>query len=175
MKINRLNFFTFWFVLLSLAPLISLAQVPNPRIYLGASWGAYSIKESNLKDNDRLLKAAVGAQFNPMLGIEGSWTDFNATSNGVNRFDGDGVGLAGVLSFPAGSTSSLFVKAGQFWWNSDSFLGGALGASKGNDPFWGVGFKMGFSDLIAMRIELERYDVSHTNLNTLTAGVEFKF
>jgi OOP family OmpA-OmpF porin len=155
--------------------LLTAAQAKDSGIYLGASWGAYSIKESDLDDNDDVLKAVVGGQFNDWFGVEGSWTDFSRVIGGGDRFESDGKGLAAVFSMPVWDKSSVFVKAGQFWWESDSSLGGALGASKGNDPFWGGGLKFGFTDHLALRLEAERYEVADTNLNTFTAGLEFKF
>lgn len=174
MRINKLSSLLGLSAVLLLGPLTA-AQAQSPGVYLGASWGAYSIKKSNLNDNDHVLKAVVGGQFNNWFGIEGSWTDFNRTNNGGDRFDADGKGLSAVLSFPLSTASSVFAKGGQFWWNSDSSLGGALGASKGNDPFYGAGFKFGFNDHLALRLEAERYDVSDTHINTVTAGLEFKF
>jgi len=163
---------------LSAALLLGLstaAQAKGPALYLGGAWGAYSIKQSNLDDNDNVLKAYVGIQFTDWFGIEGSWTDFNRLNNAGDRFDADGRGLAAVISLPLGSTSSVFAKGGQFWWDSDSFLGGVLGASKGNDPFWGAGLKLGFNEHVGLRLEVERYDVGEINLRTFTAGIEFKF
>lgn len=174
MRIKKLSSLIGLSAALVLGPLTA-AHAQSPGIYLGASWGAYSIKKSNLDKNDHVLKAVVGGQFNNWFGLEGSWTDFNRMNNGGDRFKADGKGLAAVLSMPVGTTSSAFVKGGQFWWNSDSSLGGSLGASKGHDPFWGAGFKFGFNDHLALRLEAERYDVSATHLNTVTAGLEFKF
>ena len=174
MRINKLSSLIGLSAVLVLGP-VTAVQANSPGIYLGASWGAYSIKESDLNDNDDVLKAVIGVQFNNWLGVEGSWVDFKRVSNGGNRFESDGKGLAGVFSMPVGATSSAFLKAGQFWWKSDSALGGALGASSGNDPFWGGGFKFGFSDHLALRLDAERYEVSNTNLNVFTAGIEFKF
>lgn len=174
MRINKLSFHLGLVAVFILAPLTAV-EAQGARVYFGAAFGAYSIKKSNLNDNDRVLKAVIGAELNKWFGIEGSWTDFNRTDNGGDRFDADGKGLAGVLLMPAGTTAAIFVKGGQYWWNSDSFLGGALGASKGNDPFWGVGLKFGFNDFLALRLEVERYDVSNTHLDTVTGGIEFKF
>lgn len=174
MRINKLNFLIGLSAVLLLGSMTT-AQAQSPGVYLGASWGAYSIKKSALDDNDDVLKAVVGGQFNNWFGIEGSWTDFNRINSSGDRFEGDGKGLAAVLSMPMGATSSFFVKGGQFWWESDSSLGGALGASTGNDPFWGAGFKLGFNNHLAVRLEAERYDVSDTHLNAYTAGLEFKF
>jgi len=75
---------------------LTAAQAQGPGIYFGASWGAYSIKESTLNDNGRVLKGVVGAQFNNWFGVEGSWTDFNRADNGTDRFKADGKGLAAV-------------------------------------------------------------------------------
>ena len=151
------------------------AQAQGTGIYLGASWGAYSINESNLSDNDHVLKFVLGNQLLPLIGVEGSWADFNRVNNGSNNFSADGIGLAAVLSIPVLTSSSIFFKGGQFWWNSDSVLGSVLGVSSGNDPFWGAGFKYGFNDNFSLRLEAERYDVASTHLNTVTAGVEFMF
>ncbi len=159
---------------LMLGPLTA-AQAQKPGLYVGAAVGAYSIDESNLSDNDRVLKAYVGGQFTNWFGVEGSWTDFNRVDNGGDKFDADGAGLAAVLSLPMGSTSALFIKGGQYWWKSNSVLGGSLGASNGNDPFWGVGAKIGFNNHLAIRIEVERYDVADARLYTVMGGLELKF
>ena len=54
--------------------------------------------------------------------------------------------------------------------------GRSVRSSNSIDPFWGAGFKFGFNDhLVVLRLEAERYDVSDTHLNTVTAGLELKF
>lgn len=176
MRTNKLLSLIGLSTVLLLGPLTA-AQAQKPGVYVGAGAGAYSINESNLNDNDRVLKAYVGGQFTNWFGVEGSWTDFNRVNNsGGDNFESDGGGVAAVFSLPMGSTSSLFVKGGQFWWRSDSVLGGALGAtSSGNDPFWGVGAKIGFNKHLAIRIEVERYDVAAINLYTLMGGLEVTF
>lgn len=174
MRINKLSSLIGLSTLLLLGPLTA-AQAQKTGLYVGAAVGAYSIDESNLSDNDRVLKGYVGGQFTNWFGVEGSWTDFNRVDNGGDTFEADGAGLAVVFSLPMGSTSSLFVKGGQFWWNSDSFLGGTLGASDGSDPFWGAGVKVGFNDHLAIRLEVERYDVADARLYSFMGGLEFKF
>jgi opacity protein-like surface antigen len=174
MRINKLSSLIGLSAALVLGPMAA-AQAKGPGIYLGASWGAYSINESELDDNDDVLKAVIGGQFNDWFGVEGSWVDFKRVIGGGDRFESDGKGLAAVFSMPVGATSSAFLKAGQFWWESDSSLGGALGASKGNDPFWGGGLKFGFTDHLALRLDAERYEVADANLNTFTVGLEYKF
>jgi OOP family OmpA-OmpF porin len=150
---------------------VTAAQAENPGVYVGAALGSYNINDGNLDNNDRVLKTLVGLQFNNFFALEGAWTDFNRVNNGSDRFESDGHGVAVVLSLPVG----IFVKGGQFWWNSNAVLNGASQSSDGHDPFWGAGFRFGFNDNLALRLEAERYDVLNTHINTYTAGLDFKF
>ncbi len=174
MKINKAGSLIGLSAVLLLGPL-GAVQAQAPGVYVGGSWGAYSIKKSSLDENDNVLKAVVGAQFNNWFSLEGSWIDFNSANSGSETFEADGKGLAALFSMPVGKTSLAFVKFGEFWWSSDSLLGGSLGASKGNDPFYGVGFKFGFNDHLSLRTELERFDVADANIKALTVGLELKF
>lgn len=174
MRINKLSSIIGLSTTLVLGPMAA-AQANDPEIYLGASWGAYSINESELDDNDDMLKAVIGGNINEWFGVEGSWVDFKRIIGANDRFESDGKGLAAVFSMPVGNNSSAFVKVGQFWWDSESSLGGVLGASSGNDPFWGGGLKFGFTEFLALRLDAERYEVSDTDLNAFTIGLEFNF
>lgn len=158
---------------LLIVPTAVLAEPPE--FYLGGSWGAYRVDEGNLDENDDLLRAFVGGRFTEWFGVEGSWTDFNRVDNGNSRFNADGWGLAAVVSVPVGKTSHAFAKAGQFWWDADSSIGGAVGGHDGNDPFFGAGLRLGFNDHVALRLEWERYDVANIDLDTASIGVQVSF
>jgi OOP family OmpA-OmpF porin len=153
----------------------STARAERPGVYLGAAWGAYSIEESALDDNDDVLRAFAGLQFTDWFAVEGSWTDFNRLDSNNNRFEADGQGLAGVFSIPLGRASSLFAKVGQFWWETDSSIGGVVADQDGNDPFFGAGLRVGFNEHISLRLEVERYDVANIDLDTASIGLQFKF
>jgi hypothetical protein len=148
-----------------------VTSVQASGFYVGAAVGSYNINDGNLDDNDRVIKTLVGYQLIGFLAIEGVWTDFNRVNNGGDRFEADGRGLVAVLSLPMG----IFVKGGQFWWDSDAAFSSTAQSSDGNDPLLGVGFKFNFSDNLALRLELERYDVLDTKINTYTAGLDFSF
>jgi hypothetical protein len=154
---------------------VTAVQAQETGLYIGAGWGSYSINENNLDNNDDVIKTLVGIQFNGMFGIEGSWTDFNRINNGGDRFEADGRGLSAVLSFPVGTASAIFVKGGQFWWDSDAAINYVSQSSHGNDLFWGAGLKLGFNDALALRLEVERYDVMNAQVRTLTAGLDYRF
>lgn len=174
MRISKLAFLIGLPALLLLAP-FTATYAQRPGVYLGGAWGGYSINESTLDDNDDLLKAYVGGQFTDWFGIEGSWVDFDRLDRAGDRFEADGKGLAAVLSLPFSDTSAIYVKAGEFWWESDSVLGGVAGDKDGSDAFFGAGLKLGFTRNLAMRLEWERYDVSHVDLDTASIGLQFLF
>jgi opacity protein-like surface antigen len=185
MRINKLGSLIGMSAVLLLSPLTAAAQRQGPGIYVGASWGAYAVKNDSLNKHEQVFKGVVGGMFNNWLGIEGSWIDFNKANNGGDHFQADGTGLAAVLAAPIGTMSSAFIKGGGFWWNSDSQIQG-VGSPidnqkrKGSDPFWGGGVKLGFNNYLALRLEYERYEVkdthlNNTHLNTVTGGLEFKF
>jgi hypothetical protein len=160
---------------LFLAPMATVQAEHSSGLYVGASWGAYSIKKSNLDDNDQVLKAVVGGQFNDWFALEATIVDFNKVNNAGDQFEADGKGLAAVFSMPVLTESSVFIKGGQFWWDSDASPGVALGSGSGNDLFWGLGAKFGFSEHFALRVEGERYDVSDSHINTVTVGFDLMF
>lgn len=175
MRISKLALLIGLPVVLGLAP-FAAAHAQRPGVYLGGAWGAYSINESSLDDHDDLLKGYLGGQFNHWFGIEGSWVDFNRLDNGAgDKFKADGRGLAAVFSLPLSDKSAAYAKAGEFWWKSDSVLGGVVGDRDGNDEFYGAGLKLGFNRNLALRLELERYDVRQVDLDTATVGLQFQF
>jgi OmpA-OmpF porin, OOP family len=161
-------------IALLLAPLTAV-YAQRPGIYLGGAWGAYRINESNLDDNDDLYKLFAGIQFTDWFGLEGSWTDFSRLTQGSASFDADGKGLAAVFTLPFSDKNAFFAKAGQFWWETDSNLGTTFGNSDGEDLFFGAGFIFGFNRHVALRLEVERYDVSSIDLDAATIGLQFKF
>jgi OmpA-OmpF porin, OOP family len=161
---------------LLLAPLTTTQAAPATGFYVGGSWGAYKVDESNLDDNDDMLKGFVGFQLNEAFAIEGQWTDFNRMTNSNNdRFEGDGKGLSAVFSFPFSDRSAFLAKIGNFWWDSDSSFAGSARDPDGSDPFWGLGVKFGFNRNVALRAEWERYDVADVDLDAFSVGLQFTF
>lgn len=161
------------FPLLLGAAILGTAHTAQAGPYIGASWGAYSIEESDLDDNDDLWKAFGGVTINDVFGVEASWVDFSQVGTGVSSFEADGWGLSGVLSLPVGRTSTVFAKAGQFWWDSETVLGGLPAGDDGNDPFFGAGIR--FGGPLGVRLEWERYDIADIDVDTYSIGLQFGF
>lgn len=158
-----------------LVSFMSAAYADRPGFYAGGAWGAYRINEGDLDDNDDMLKAFGGVQFNSWFGVEGSWVDFNRMNSDNDNFEADGKGVAAVFTMPLSDTSSIYGKIGNYWWEADSSLGSAVGSSDGDDLFFGGGFKFAFNKLLALRLEVERYEVNNVDLDTATVGLQVNF
>jgi hypothetical protein len=141
--------------------------------YIGASWGAYSIDESNLDDNDDLWKAYAGYTFNDIIGVEGTWVDFSRAGTGSSSFEADGWGLSAVVALPLPIVPTIFAKAGQFWWDSETAVGGLPAGDDGNDPFFGAGIV--FGGPLGLRLEWERYDIADIDVDSYSIGIQFGF
>lgn len=149
----------------------------QPEFYFGAGYGLFDINEDEFDDNDTVWKAYAGFNFNRAIGIELSWVDFNEAREAGNSFQADGWGAAAVLSLPLSENFSLYGKAGQFFWDSDTRQTGLPGvvSDDGDDPFFGAGAKFRLNDLLDLRLEWERYDVADVDLDTVFVMLQASF
>lgn len=69
MRINKFCSLIGLSTVLLLGPLTA-AQAQKPGLYVGAGVGAYSIDESDLSENDHVIKAYVGGQFTNWFGAK---------------------------------------------------------------------------------------------------------
>jgi hypothetical protein len=156
---------------LLLSGLVTSAQAQAPGFYVGVALGSYSINNRYLADNDRVTKRLVGYRFINYFSVEGAWTGYNRFNNGTDHFEADRKGLVAVLTLPSG----IFIKGGHYWWGSDTTVSDTSQSNKGNDSLAGVGYKYDFTNNLALRFELESFQVLDTKINTYTTGLDFSF
>lgn len=160
---------------LPLAP--AYADLSGP--YFGGSYGLYQFDDSGIDEEDTMWKAFVGAQFNDWLGFEAGFVNLDAArEQGAGFFEADGWTGAALASFPLGTNSAFFLKAGAFWWDAE--IGGqTINANNVQDddfdPFYGAGFRIGLSDNFALRVEYERYEVLNADIDSASVGLQANF
>jgi OmpA-OmpF porin, OOP family len=169
--------FSFPLIVLALfASPIGIASAAEPGVYFGGTVGAATVKEDELDDDDsRYWKAYLGTQMNEWFGLEASWLEFDRAEGDNADFETDGVSGAAVISFPVGQTSSLYVKAGQYWWDSSVTVAGVSVSDSGNDVLVGAGLNLGFTDHLHLRLEFERYKVEDVDIDGASAGLQITF
>jgi hypothetical protein len=151
------------------------AMAAHPEFFLGAGAGRYDINDDRFDEDDTAWKLYAGFDFNPVVGLEFSWVDFNEAREPGTSFDTDGWGAALVLSLPLTQNFSLYGKGGQFFWNTDGTELGVPVSRDGDDPFWGAGAKFRLNEVLDLRLEGERYEISDTDFDTVMIMLQASF
>lgn len=130
-----------------------------PGVYVGAAYGIARPDGGDFDDNTQVLKAFVGGKFNDYIGVEAAANDYGEAKGSGYKSELGGYSLALVGYLPLGDHFDLFAKAGNMWWKDDYTILGYSNDATGNEIFYGVGAQFNFNEHIALRFEMERYNV----------------
>jgi len=129
-------------------------------IYLGAAYGYSRVDNEDFEDNNTVLKAFAGIKVFNFLGIEAAINDFGTAKGTGTSSELKGNTLAIAAFLPLSEHANIFAKVGNLWWdNKITVLDTFNDTLSGNESFYGVGANLAVSDSLAVRFELERYDV----------------
>lgn len=156
-------------------------------IYISAGAGQNWIQSGIPEENTTLLKAAVGWQFTPVMGVELSYNDFGnfpGPTPAYSDFDLTGVTAALIGSLPVSDDIALFAKAGQIWWSADSsffFFGRNTGINESgtlsfseSDALLGLGASYELSEQLELELEYNYYQFDfpgYSHLNNTNSAV----
>ena len=153
-----------------------------------------SLTSGNVDDSDTGWKAFVGFRFVKFLAIEadfidvggvsiaatsdGSGPDFLAGSVGATaKVDGYRVSALGII--PIGQRFSILARYGVFYWDATATIsnGGmtAVAPDDDSDDFFGAGVAWQLKSSASLRLEYELMTVDDTDIDTVSAGVAFRF
>lgn len=145
-------------------------------IYLSGGIGQNRIQSGLPEENTTLLRAAVGWQINPIIGVELSYNDFGEFPGPTPvfaDFDLNGVAAAVTGTYPLSTTTAVFAKVGQLWWSADSsffFFGRNSGVNQSgtlsfseSDMLLGVGASYELSDQLELELEYNYYKLDFSD------------
>ncbi len=153
-----------------------------------------SFTGGSVDDTDTSWKAFVGFRFVKFLAIEADWIDVGgvsivATSDGsgpvflagpVTRtatVDGYRVSAVGII--PIGERFSIFGRYGVFYWDATAIVsnGGMTVSDLDDDSedFFGAGLAWRLKGSSSLRLEYELMTVDDTDIDTVFAGLAFRF
>lgn len=156
--------------------------------YISGSYGGYKSHGGDFKDDNDLLGAAVGYQFNQFFALEAGYIDFG--NFGKDDVDGKlkGVNLVAVGRLPLTQSFGVYAKAGAF---ASSLDVDAFNESETYDdvsPLVGVGVDFRVTEQLTAFAEYNRYDIdidsddfngqlnnSGPEFDTAQVGVKFQF
>lgn len=127
--------------------------------YISGSYGGYKAHGGEFEDENDLLGAALGYQFNEFFALEAEYIDFG--NFGDDNVDGKlkGVGLGAVGRLPLTDSFGVYGKAGAF---ASSFDVDAFSESETYDevtPFVGAGVDFRVTGQLTAFAEYNRYNV----------------
>lgn len=159
----------------------------DPGFYVGGEYGMGRINGGDFEDDTSVLKAFVGGKFNNYIGVEGAAIDFGEAEDNGFKSELTGASLAVVGFMPFTDSFEVFIKAGSLWWENDLEVLGFESSQDGTEFFYGAGLNFYFNKTIALRLELERYEVElsadevgididgTTDVDVASVGIVFNF
>ena len=158
-RITSAALFTASFVTAPVALAQSNAERDQSGPYVSGSYGGYKSHGGEFEDENDLLGAAVGYQFNPFFALEAEYIDFG--NFGEDEVEGKlkGFGLSAVGRLPLTDSFGVYGKAGAF---ASAFDVDAFNESETYDevsPFVGAGVDFRVTPALTAFAEYNRYNV----------------
>lgn len=138
----------------------------------------------NCDDDDTGMKAFIGVQPVPELGIEAFWVDLGevrARDRAGDRLEvsADGIGLALLPTVPVSRELDLYGRFGFFAWEADADLRIAgqrtRDSDDGTDTVIGLGARLHVTEAFGLRAEWEQYEVDDEDVTLFSVGAELWF
>lgn len=131
----------------------------NSGPYISGSYGGYKSHGGEFKDDNDLLGAALGYQFNEFFALEAEYIDFGKFGDDDVKAKLKGVGLSAVGRLPLTQSFGVYAKAGAF---ASAFDVDAFDESETYDevnPFVGAGVDFRVTNSLNAFAEYARYNV----------------
>ncbi|MAZ05992.1 MAG: hypothetical protein CME81_06260 [Halomonas sp.] len=127
--------------------------------YISGSYGGYKSHGGEFEDENDLLGAALGYQFNEFFALEAEYIDFG--NFGDDEVEGKlkGVGLSAIGRLPLTNSFGVYAKAGAF---ASAFDVDAFDESETYDevnPYVGAGVDFRVTEQLTAFAEYNRYNV----------------
>jgi hypothetical protein len=174
------------------AGLLVTASPAQAQSWVGASAGSAESDEFcelfgpgvRCDDDDTGIKAFIGLQPVPQLGLEAFWVDLGEVTAMDNFGDrlgisADGIGVALLPTIPVSPDFDLYARFGLFAWEVDADLqtpgGRARGSDDGSDPVYGLGGRLFVTETFGLRVEWEQYELDDEDVSLFSLGAELRF
>lgn len=89
--------------------------------------------------------------------------------------EADSVTLGGELAFPLGYDFDLFLKGGVHFWEVDTQLDGLGVIAEGEDPFYGIGMRLGVGENLVLTGAYERFPLDDVDIDVASLSIAFRF
>ncbi len=160
----------------------SMAADKDSSIYLGGGIGYgrmngedFTNTNGDLSKSRTSWKAIYGMKLNSALSIEGQYLDFGAANRNSDRIQATGWTAGVVLDFFKDAPITPYGKVGALMWNADYRFNNLSRSQDGTDLALGLGVRFVMSDHVSIRTEYERFNMDHTDIDSISASVQYNF
>lgn len=153
-----------------IATTLPLAAAADPGFTLGANVGSARIDQGDFEGDDTSWKFHLGGSYDQIIGGELAYVNFGRY--GADKSTAKAFAPAVMVGLPLGN-ANLYAKGGVAFADVE---GSSLREEYRNeDPFYGVGLRIGMTPALGFRAEYERYQFDFADLDLAQAGLEFRF
>lgn len=157
-------------------------------LYISGAYGGYKSRGGAFDDENDLLEAKLGYQFNEIFSLEANYADFG--NFGEDEVDAKfkGLGLSLRARLPLSETFGIYAKGGAFSSDTEVDAFGQRETYDEVDPFIGAGVDFRISEPLFFYAEYNRYrvkideddfgeplDEDSPKFDTATVGLKFVF
>jgi len=133
-----------------------------------------------VKYKENSYRALIGKRLNDNMAVELQYVDLSKGSvkiNGVtnSNFSGDSLGIAGLYYFVPQADYLPFVKLGFHSWNSKQEFGTRSVKDDGTDVLYGVGVDGKINETMKYRVEFERLEGKHSDIDNIGVALLVDF
>jgi opacity protein-like surface antigen len=135
----------------------------------------YTNSNGDISKSRASWKAMVGMRVNNAVSIETQYIDFGAANRNSDRIQATGWTAGVVLDFLKDSPIAPYGKIGALMWDADARFNNISRSDSGTDVTLGLGLRFTLSDHLAIRTEYERFNMDRTDVDSLSAAVQYNF
>lgn len=163
----------------------------GPYLGAGVTRNSLDIEFSNgssLERDDTSFRGFAGYAVSENLRLELGYVNFGDVDGSLEipfpgpaflppqaEVEADSVTLGGELAFPLGYDFDLFIKGGVHFWEVDTRLDGLGVIADGEDPFYGLGLRLGVSENLVLIGAYERFPLDDVDIDVASFSVAFRF
>ena len=128
-----------------------------------------------VEDTRVTFKGVAGLRLGQAVSLEGQYIDFGTAEDGGNRVEATGFTAGIVLHIPAFRYVHPYGKAGVLFWDADGTFNNLSSKEEGNDFTYGGGVRFAVNDRLDIRAEYERFEFDKTDVDHLSAIIQYNF
>jgi len=177
----------------TLALIATLASIPATALadsgfFIGGSIGAATLDEDfeglGLDTDSTSFGFSAGWRFGELFALEAGYQNFGKFEETLDlggllsdvTVEADGFTVGFAAGMPLGSTTSLFGRAGAFFWDGDAAINDFTLARPGdNNLYYGAGADVRISERLSLIGDWTRYELEDTESDVISLGFRYRF